>query len=158
MHWTEDRKLTFLTFFCHSSLVNGKKVKKQPFTRPISRIANILINHCAQQCPNLRCSGQVYIIYRQWPLRHAFFCTLSKKLSHEKNSKNVVQEKNSAKFCPKTQPYAGFSLLKTYKKLPLWKKLIFLLSKLNFYPWKLNAPQAAGLKLPAKKCTKKCLP
>ena len=34
----------------------------------------------------------------------------------------MVQEKNSAKFCPKTQPYAGFSLLKNYKKNSLCGK------------------------------------
>ena len=55
-------------------------------------------------------------------LDQAFFCTLLKKLNHEKNSKNRVQEKNSAKFCPKTQPTAGFSLLKNYKKNSLYEK------------------------------------
>ena len=85
-----------------------------------------------------------------------FFCTLLKKLNHEKNSKNRVQEKNSAKFCPKTQPTAGFSLPKNYKKNSLYeKKLVFLLLKLNFSPSKLNAPQAFGLNCPTEKCTKK---
>ena len=90
-------------------------------------------------------------------LSQAFLCTLLKKLNHEKNSKNRVQEKNSAKFCPKTQPTAGFSLLKNYKKTPFMKKLVFLLLKLNFSPSKLNAPQAFGLNCPAEKCTKKSL-
>ena len=44
--------------------------------------------------------------------------------------------------------------LKVFKNL-VWKKLLFLLLKLKFSPWKLNALQAAGLKLPAKKCTNK---
>jgi len=49
-------------------------------------------------------------------------CTLSKKLNHEKNSKKATQEKNSAKFCPKTQPIAGFSLLKNHKKNSPYEK------------------------------------
>jgi len=60
--------------------------------------------------------------YRSVVNFQAFFCTLSKKLSHEKNSKNLAQEKNSAKFCPKTQPSAGFSLLKIPQKNSLCGK------------------------------------
>ena len=52
----------------------------------------------------------------------------------KKKLKKCGQRKNSAKFCPKTQPYAGFSLTKTYKKTPFVEKnLIFLLSKFNFF-------------------------
>ena len=50
------------------------------------------------------------------------FCTLSKKLNDGKNSKKPAQEKNSAKFCPKTQPIVGFSSLKNQKKNPSMKK------------------------------------
>ena len=46
----------------------------------------------------------------------------------------MVQEKNSAKFCPKTQPYAGFSLLKNYKKTPCVEKTDILASKTQFFP------------------------
>ena len=38
-----------------------------------------------------------------------FFLYAFEKTQQWKNSKNRVQEKNSAKFCPKTQPNAGFS-------------------------------------------------
>ena len=35
------------------------------------------------------------------------------------------------------------------------KKPVFLLPKVNFFHWRLNAPQDAGVKPPAEKCTKK---
>ena len=73
----------------------------------------------------------------------------------KKNQKNMVHEKNSAKFCPKTQPSPGFSLKNITKNLSVWKKLIFQHPKLTFDLMKnKNAPQAAGLGFPARKCTK----
>ena len=61
-----------------------------------------------------------------------FFVRFWKNSTMKKTQKKPAQEKNSAKFCPKTQPIAGFSLLKNHKKLPVWKKLALMFPKLNF--------------------------
>ena len=85
----------------------------------------------------------------------AFFCTLLKKLNHEKNSKNQVQEKNSAKFCPKTQPTAGFSLLKNYKKTPFMKKTGIFAPKTQFFPFKTQCTAGLRPELSCRKVYKK---
>ena len=85
----------------------------------------------------------------------AFFCTLLKKLNHEKNSKNRVQEKNSAKFCPKTQPTAGFSLLKNYKKTPFMKKTGIFAPKTQFFPFKTQCTAGLRPELSCRKVYKK---
>ena len=88
-------------------------------------------------------------------LDQAFFCTLLKKLNHEKNSKNRVQEKNSAKFCPKTQPTAGFSLLKNYKKTPFMKKTGIFAPKTQFFPFKTQCTAGLRPELSCRKVYKK---
>ena len=53
-----------------------------------------------------------------------------------KKTKKPAQEKNSAKFCPKTQPIAGFSLLKNHKKTLCMKKTGTFVPKTQFFPLK----------------------
>ena len=97
--------------------------------------------------------GSVYF-YNNYHGR-LFFCTLLKKLNHEKNSKNRVQEKNSAKFCPKTQPTAGFSLLKNYKKTPFMKKTGIFAPKTQFFPFKTQCTAGLRPELSCRKVYKK---
>ena len=91
-------------------------------------------------------------------LLQAFFLYAFEKTQPWKKLKKCGPRKKLSQILSQNSTLCRFFFTKKLqKRLPVWKKLIFLLPKLNFFPWKLNAPQAAGLKLPAKKCTKKCL-
>ena len=54
----------------------------------------------------------------------------------KKLKKNRFKKKNSEKFSPKTQPIAGFSLVKIYKKNSLYEKTAIFAPKTQFSPWK----------------------
>ena len=81
-----------------------------------------------------------------------FFRTLSKKL---KDEKSLLKKKNSAKFCPKTQPTAGFSLLKNYKKTPFMKKTGIFAPKTQFFPFKTQCTAGLRPELSCRKVYKK---
>ena len=67
-------------------------------------------------------------------LRAGFFVRFRKNSAMKKNLKKCGPRKK-AKFCPKTQPYAGFTLLKNYQKIPCVEKTHIFAFKTQFFPW-----------------------
>ena len=84
------------------------------------------------------------------------FVRFRKSSAMKKKLEKIGSRKKFCQILPQNSTFAGFSLLNNYKKTFFFGiKLVFLLPKLNFSPWKLHAPQAGDLKLPAKNCTNK---
>ena len=89
-------------------------------------------------------------------LRAGFFCTLSKKLSHEKKPQKMWSKKKS-QILSQNSTLCRFYFTKKLPKNSLCGENSYFCFQNSIFSLKLNATQAAGLKFPAKKCIKKCL-
>ena len=132
-------------------------VEKPSSRRKGELSSKLILKATAEADKSVKESSRRQTRWDKHTLSQAFFCTLLKKLNHEKNSKNRVQEKNSAKFCPKTQPTAGFSLLKNYKKTPFMKKTGIFAPKTQFFPFKTQCTAGLRPELSCRKVYKKSL-